>query len=277
MMNRVSRVSKRFPSIPSSGTNRSGERRAWPARRSRRCPARRGRVPSASPDPESPPSRDAQKASATYAGACRTSSEPCSTSAIDSTSRRADGLVGRRRAPWPAGRPRRPAGGPRRGASPTSARNASTARRLAGQRAQHVERVDVARALPDRVQRGLPVEPRQPALLDVPVAAQALQRLADDAGVRLQTQYLPTATASRRKAALVRASTACGQPQRQRGGRLGLHREVGQHVAHQRLVGQQRAERRPVPGVVDRLGDGAAHQRRPSRARSPAGSPTPSR
>ena len=48
---------------------------------------------------------------------------------------------------------------------------------LAGQRPEHVERVDVARALPDRVQRRLAEEQRHPGLLDVAVAAQALQRL----------------------------------------------------------------------------------------------------
>ncbi len=72
-----------------------------------------------------------------------------------------------------------PARPPRGPARPRPA-NASTAAGSRAQRPQDVERVDVARALPDRVQRRLAVEPRQPALLDVPVAAEALQRLADD-------------------------------------------------------------------------------------------------
>ena len=46
-----------------------------------------------------------------------------------------------------------------------------------GQRPQHVQRGHVARALPDRVQRGLPVDPRQAGLLHVAVAAEAFQRL----------------------------------------------------------------------------------------------------
>ena len=46
--------------------------------------------------------------------------------------------------------------------------------------AQDVERVDVSRALPDRVQRALAVQPRQLRLLDVAVAAEALERLGDE-------------------------------------------------------------------------------------------------
>ena len=40
------------------------------------------------------------------------------------------------------------------------------------------------------------------------------------------------------------------QPQRGRGGRLGLDREVGQHVEHQRLLHQRAAERAAAAGVV---------------------------
>ena len=48
---------------------------------------------------------------------------------------------------------------------------------IAAHGAQDVERRDVARALPDRVERGLTVEPRERRLLDVPVAAEALECL----------------------------------------------------------------------------------------------------
>ena len=48
---------------------------------------------------------------------------------------------------------------------------------LAGHRAQHVERHHVARALPDAVQRRVAQQPRHRRLLDVAVAAQALERL----------------------------------------------------------------------------------------------------
>ena len=48
---------------------------------------------------------------------------------------------------------------------------------LLDHRAQHVERGDVARALPDRVQRRVAVEQRHSRVLDEAVAAQALERL----------------------------------------------------------------------------------------------------
>ena len=49
------------------------------------------------------------------------------------------------------------------------------------------------------------------------------------------------------------------EPQRGRGGGLGLDREVGEHVDHQRLVDQRGAEGGAAARVVDRLGDAAAH------------------
>ena len=49
--------------------------------------------------------------------------------------------------------------------------------RLPGDGAQHVQALDVARPFPDRVQGRLAVQARQAPLLDVAVAAQALQRL----------------------------------------------------------------------------------------------------
>src|SRR3546814_8426343 len=49
--------------------------------------------------------------------------------------------------------------------------------RLTRQRAQHVQALDVAAALPDRIQRRLPVQPRQDRFLDVASAAQAFLRL----------------------------------------------------------------------------------------------------
>ena len=66
----------------------------------------------------------------------------------------------------------------RRRASSTSAKKASSACGLRAMRAQDVEALDVARALPDRVERRLAVEARHPGLLDVAVAAEALERLA---------------------------------------------------------------------------------------------------
>src|SRR4051794_39660712 len=49
--------------------------------------------------------------------------------------------------------------------------------RIAGGRAQHVEADDVARALPDREERLLPVDPREARRLDEAVAAEAFERL----------------------------------------------------------------------------------------------------
>src|SRR5829696_2566209 len=72
-------------------------------------------------------------------------------------------------------------------------------RRLAAQRAEDVECLHVRRALPDRVQRALAEEAREAALLDEAVPAEAFERLADDGRARLQTQYLRTAVAIRRK------------------------------------------------------------------------------
>ncbi len=175
----------------------------------------RGRVPNALP--QSPASRLAQKASATAAGACRTSSEPCSTSAIRSTSRRARALdvveVGQ------AGlQPDDRVVQPRVGAAGQVhlGEERVDAGRLARHRAQDVERLHVARALPDRVERRLAVEPRQAGVLDVAVAAQALQRLGRRRrAARLHTQYLPTATASRLNACSSRVARAGpGRPPR---------------------------------------------------------------
>ena len=78
--------------------------------------------------------------------------------------------------------------GPRRdapGRSRTSGHQALQHRgrdlRLPGLGAQDVEGHHVARALPDRVDRRLPVEPGQGALLDIAVAAEALHRLVEQA------------------------------------------------------------------------------------------------
>ena len=139
-----------------------------------------GRVPSASPEPDpSPASRDAQNASATVR---RGSAAPAASPAAPAPSTRPPGGPTPRRAVTSSLASRSAAASSRRSA-PRASADLGPERlhrgRLAGQRAQHVECVDVARALPDRVQRRLAVEPRQPALLDVAVAAEALQRLAD--------------------------------------------------------------------------------------------------
>ena len=62
--------------------------------------------------------------------------------------------------------------------------------RFAGQRAQHVERDHVARALPHRADLDVAVELRHRRLLDVAVAAQALERLGRQRGAALADPVL---------------------------------------------------------------------------------------
>ena len=246
--------------------------RAGPRDDRRRCPGRRAASRTRRPSLRLVESREAQNASATYGGACRTSSEPCSTSAISSTSRRAR-LVEASSSACRAG----PAAASSRASAPRAdlrlGENASTAAGSRPQRPQHVERVDVAGALPDRVQRRLAVEPRQPALLDVAVAAQALQRLADDARARA---CRPSTCRPRPPAGAGRArplSNACASRIASSGRRLGLDRQVGEHVAHQRLVGERPAERASGGERGASPGPRPGASARSSPARSRAGSP----
>ena len=113
------------------------------------------------------------------------------------------------------------------------------------------------RALPDRVQRRVTVEHRQARVLDEAVAAETLQRLGGMGGGALADPVLHTAVANRRNAASP-ARRSCGRPAARRGGRLGLDGQVGQDVAHGRLVDQQRPEGGAVAGMVDRLDRAAA-------------------
>ena len=131
---------------------------------------------------------------------------------------------------------------------------------LARERTEDVERVDVSRALPDRVERALAEEPRQLRLLDVAVAAEALERLRDE---RRRPLADPELRDRGRQAAErpVRLVVGSRQPQRRHGRGLALDAEVGEDVLHQRLLGQQPAEGGAVRGVVRRLRDRAAHQR----------------
>ena len=117
---------------------------------------------------------------------------------------------------------------------------------LAPQRAQHVERDHVARALPDGADLDVAVELRHRRLLDVAVAAQALERLGRERRAALAHPVLhdrqreATEGAPRRGRSRVERAR---DPQRRCCRRLGLEREVGEHVDHRRLLGQRRAER----------------------------------
>ena len=76
-----------------------------------------------------------------------------------------------------AATPKRSSRGSAPAAAPTSSSERLERRRALGHRPQDVERLDVAGALPDRLQRRLAEQPRHPRLLDVAVAAEALERL----------------------------------------------------------------------------------------------------
>src|SRR5881227_877489 len=123
-----------------------------------------GSVPNASP--RSPSSRETQNASATAGSPYRTRSDAWSATAIRSTSRRARASIASE-PPLVAAR------------LPDLAEQRLHRLRLARHGAQDVEADDVARPLPDRVERRLAVEARHHGLLDVAVPAEALERLGD--------------------------------------------------------------------------------------------------
>ena len=229
-----------------------------------------GSTPSECP----PPSRVAQNASPISAGAWRSSRLACSRSAsCCARRRRSSGRGPRARSSrCPVGRviPVVRAGGER------ELRPDRGWRRLVpGQRAQHVEREHVAGALPDRVQRRLAEQPRQTRLLDVAVAAEAFQRLGDDGRRALADPELRgrDGQSQERRLAVV---DGVGQPQPERGRRLHLERQVGQHrrASPARRPAGPRTPTDAECGGWPAPGPRAAHRR--SRARSPAGSSSPS-
>ena len=83
------------------------------------------------------------------------------------------------------------------------------------------------------------------------------------AGPRLQIQYFATAVAMRANAASRGRPRApvvgAREPERGHRRRLRLDAEVGEHVLHQRLLGERLAEARAVRGVVGRLLDRLPH------------------
>ena len=172
-----------------------------------RGPARARR----SASPPAPPRRAAQNASATAAGAPRSSSDAWSARASRSTRR----ARARRSAIAPGrasqslelrgrGVETRVA---RRAPARSSSSSAGSALGLARHRAQHVEADHVAGALPDRVERRLAVEARQdrtPRRSRCRRGTPSPRR--SSRGARLHTQYLPTAVAMRAKRALARVA-----------------------------------------------------------------------
>ena len=223
--------------------------------------------------PPSPPSREAQKASATAGGAPRTSNEPCSASAIPSTTRRArdSSVAGSSSSSCAFSRShvRVQARVGALGQGDLGEEHLERARR-ARERAQHVEADHVARALPDRGQRRLAVQARHPRVLDVAVAAEALHRLervvrralagpvlADRGRDALEQLRVAVVVAFARVVPGFVVGAREAHRERRRG--LGLQAEVGEHVAHQGLVDERLAERGAVRGVVGGLHDRGAH------------------
>ena len=161
------------------------------------------------------------------------------------------------------------------GAGADLVERAARARPALRERAQRVEGLDVAGALPDRLQRRLPEQPRHPRLLGVAVAAEALERLdrvlgGALAGPVLEHRRRDPADQRRALVAGVGLVELAGEPEARDRRRLRLDREVGEDVRHQRLVDQPLAERGPVLGVPDRLrGPGPHARRRAERAVEP--------
>ena len=230
-----------------------------------------GRVPKARPP--SPSRRLAQKASAISGGAWRTSSEAWRARARRSTRRRARssrssrlGELGAELVDVDVQPVIAAAGLPDLGEQGVERFGALL------DRPQHVQALDVARPFPDRVQRRLAVEARHPPLLHVAVAAQALQRLG---GVDRRALAGPVLEHGRRQPPErgLRRVVGAGEAHHRRGGGLGLEREVGEDVAHQRLIDQELAE---GPAVRRRGGSPApspraGRRRRRSRSRAACG------
>jgi hypothetical protein len=138
--------------------------------------------------------------------------------------------------------------------------------------AEDVEALHVARAFPDRVERGVPIEPRQGRVLDVAVAGQALQRLGDGRDGAPGDPVLDDRCRDPReepRALLAgRVVEAAGEAHHERGRGLGFQTQIGEDVPHQRLVEEASAERGAMAGVMGRLGDRAAER---AGRRDPAG------
>ena len=122
--------------------------------------------------------------------------------------------------------------------SPASRISSSSASAVSGARrtTEDVEADDVARPLPDREQRRLPVDARQHRLLDVAVAADALERLGRVRRAALADPVLRRprwrSARTRPRAASPRGAPVVGtrEAQRRHGRGLGLDAEVGEDV-----------------------------------------------
>ena len=137
--------------------------------------------------------------------------------------------------------------------------------RLLRQCAQHVQALDVAAAFPDRVERRLPVQARQNRFLDVAVAAEAFLRFVDERRGALADPVFADRGGDPRKRSfrlVVWRGIDCPRDaHREDQRRFGFDRQVGEHVAHQRLLDQPPAEGAAMAAMVDRLRQRHAHDR----------------
>ena len=140
--------------------------------------------------------------------------------------------------------------------------------RLALQRTQRVQALDVATALPDRVERRLAIQARQQRFLHVPVAAQAFLRFIDHRDRALADPELADRGRDPRERRFLpirsRPIDRARHADRKGGGGLGVKRQIGQHGAHQWLVDEALAESATMAAMMQGLRQGHAHQ--PGRA-----------
>ena len=146
--------------------------------------------------------------------------------------------------------------------------------------AQHVEALHVAAAFPDRVDRRLAEQPRERAVLHHAAAADALHRLVGVARRALADPVFADRRAQADQQILVRVGAVVHRARdahRQRERAFALEHQVGEHVAHQRLLVQHLAEGRADRAVVQRLRHRRALAGRRSRSCSRSASSRPSR
>ena len=115
----------------------------------------------------------------------------------------------------------------------------------------------------------LAIEPRHDRFLDVARPAVALERLEDMRRCALADPVLGDRRADtrERRLGLARAGLVhrARNPHHEGGCGLGFERQVGDDVAHQRLLDEALLECRAVPGVVQRLHQALAHHARRTR------------
>ena len=138
---------------------------------------------------------------------------------------------------------------------------------LADGPADNVQRVDVGGAFPEHAEMSVPHEPGIDEGLDVAIAAPRLHRPGRDrdivaAGAEFQQRRQQPHQGRRLLVAGFRAFQPVRGEQRHRKGLLGRHHQLEQLPAHQRLVGDDAAERHPAARGDQRLVQASPHHRR---------------